>query len=118
MTKTRYHKGLWAEEKALDYLRAKGWELVQQRARTPYGEIDLLMLDGPTLVAVEVKYRPDLDTCAVALTSRQQRRIAEGLLYAASLQPQPFALLRCDVILLSDIDQIVHYENAWQIEDF
>ena len=50
-------KGLAGERQALAYLRQHGMRPVCQRYRCPYGEIDLVMLDGECLVFVEVKLR-------------------------------------------------------------
>lgn len=49
--------GARAEASAADYLRTKGFRVLKQNVRTPYGEIDLLCQDGSTLVFVEVRYR-------------------------------------------------------------
>ena len=45
-------KGLAGERQALAYLRQHGMRPVCQRYRCPYGEIDLVMLDGESLVFV------------------------------------------------------------------
>lgn len=39
------------------WLERQGWTFVAQNYRTRYGEIDLIMRDGKTLVFVEVKSR-------------------------------------------------------------
>ncbi|NLJ73531.1 MAG: YraN family protein [Firmicutes bacterium] len=45
------------ESMACQFLIDHGLELVVRNFRIPYGEIDLIMRDGNTLVFVEVKYR-------------------------------------------------------------
>lgn len=55
MTKARQRLGRTAEELVARRLAAEGWRLVERNARTRYGEIDLIGLDGATLVFVEVK---------------------------------------------------------------
>lgn len=47
--------GQWGEEKAADYLRLKGYELIARNARTPYGEIDIIAREGDTTIFIEVK---------------------------------------------------------------
>lgn len=47
----------WAEEVARDHLLARGWTLLEENAVLRRGEIDLVMRDGPTIVAVEVRQR-------------------------------------------------------------
>lgn len=57
--------GAAAEDRAADFLLAKGYTLVTRRRKVVGGEIDLICLDGETLVFVEVKartatgYRPE-----------------------------------------------------------
>lgn len=49
--------GAWGEEKAAEYLRGKGYELVVHSYRSRFGEIDLIVRDQRFLVFVEVKLR-------------------------------------------------------------
>ena len=58
MSSTRA-RGQAAEDFALDTLLQKGFTLVQRNFRCKGGEIDLVMMDGNSLVFVEVRYRAD-----------------------------------------------------------
>lgn len=51
------HTGLLGEEIAADYLCRQGHTVKARRWRTRSGELDLVTIDGPDLVAVEVKTR-------------------------------------------------------------
>ena len=62
-------------------LAAAGWEIVERNARTRYGELDIVALDGRALVFVEVKagragsaFGPERPVLAV--DRRKQRRSA------------------------------------------
>jgi putative endonuclease len=55
MTAQRQRIGRAAEELVATRLAERGWELVERNARTRYGELDIVALDGETLVFVEVK---------------------------------------------------------------
>jgi putative endonuclease len=55
MTDARRRTGQIAEDLVAARLAAKGWEIVERNARTRYGELDIVALDGPVLVFVEVK---------------------------------------------------------------
>jgi putative endonuclease len=55
MTETRLRIGRAAEDLVAARLAAAGWELVERNARTRYGELDIVALDGRSLVFVEVK---------------------------------------------------------------
>ncbi|MCQ8276891.1 YraN family protein [Acetobacteraceae bacterium KSS8] len=80
-----FSRGISAEQRAAEALRADGWEILAQRARTPAGEIDLVARSGGLLAFVEVKARPTLADAAHCLSERQQRRLegAAALLLAA-----------------------------------
>jgi putative endonuclease len=55
MTAARQRLGRAAENLAAGRLASAGWELVERNARTRHGELDIVALDGRTLVFVEVK---------------------------------------------------------------
>jgi putative endonuclease len=98
MDGTRY------EDAALEYLRARGLELLARNWTSRGGEIDLVMRDRDTLVFVEVRYRSSIDYGgALASIGPAKRR---RLLRAASayLQTSPYgadAPARFDVAALA-----------------
>jgi putative endonuclease len=49
--------GAAAEDAAARFLAGKGLRLVERNYRCRFGEIDLILRDGQTLVFVEVRYR-------------------------------------------------------------
>ena len=55
MTHARQRTGRAAEELVARRLARSGWRLLQRNVRLPSGELDLVALDGTTLVFVEVK---------------------------------------------------------------
>jgi putative endonuclease len=55
MTVQRQRIGRAAEDLVAERLVAAGWRVVERNARTRYGELDIVALDGRTLVFVEVK---------------------------------------------------------------
>ena len=56
-TDLRHHLGRTGEDLALAHLERLGYTLVARNHRTRYGELDLVVFDGTTLVFVEVKTR-------------------------------------------------------------
>lgn len=66
--------GRTAERRALLWLEARGLVLVARNARCRYGEIDLVMRDGRTLVFVEVRCRKDGARSRAAHTVRQDKQ--------------------------------------------
>jgi len=55
MTVQRQRIGRAAEDLVAARLVAADWEIVERNARTRFGELDIVALDGSTLVFVEVK---------------------------------------------------------------
>ena len=106
------------EEIALRHLSGLGYELVQRNYRTRYGEIDLVLRDGETLVFVEVKLRRGIEHGdpleSVTPTKQEQvRSIAEQ--YLDEVQPE-FAELRFDVVGILDSSKrpaITHVKDAF-----
>ncbi len=70
--------GQWAEELAHVFLCEQGLQPVARNYRCKTGEIDLIMLDGQTLVFVEVRYRKHqrYGGSVASIDIRKQQRIA------------------------------------------
>lgn len=49
--------GQWGEQVAADYLRAKGYTIVENDWHSGHRDIDIVAIDGTTMVFVEVKTR-------------------------------------------------------------
>ena len=71
--------GLLGEELALAHLLAHGLQLVLRNYRCRLGEIDLVMLDGGTLVLVEVRCRAsnDYGGAAASVDWQKQRKLVK-----------------------------------------
>lgn len=79
----RKEAGRAGETAALEHLQRAGLRLVLRNFRCKGGEIDLVMLDGATLVLVEVRYRSSeqFGGAAASVTWRKQRRLANAAEY-------------------------------------
>ena len=111
-----YVKGLQGEAAAEEYLCKAGMVCLERRYRSPYGEIDLIMLDGEVLAFVEVKARnlSTLYAAQMSVTATKQRRIIQTALCFLSEYPEHTGrLMRFDIIALSG-DCIQHIPNAFQ----
>ncbi len=90
-----------AERAAERYLITHGLSLVERNFRTRFGEIDLIMKDGDTLVFIEVRLRKndDFGGAAASIGAAKQRRIvAAAQQYIAGLRHPPPC--RFDAVLM------------------
>lgn len=104
--------GTDAEDQAADHLLALGYTIVARRVKTRSGEIDIVALDGDTLVFVEVKSRARGPvTPEEALTHAKSHRLkaaAEEYCHAAGGPDLP---ARFDLIAI-DADGLRHHQSA------
>jgi putative endonuclease len=78
-------RGRLAETIAANYLRLKGWTILDRRVRTPAGEVDIVMRKPGLVAFVEVKSRKD----GVALhLSLDRRRLVRVVAAAEALIPR------------------------------
>ncbi len=75
--------GSWYEQKAAEYLKAQGYQILEKNFRCQSGEIDLIAKENEYLVFVEVKYRRTvaLGNPLEAVDQRKQKRIYQAAGY-------------------------------------
>jgi putative endonuclease len=111
--------GLAAEKLAATYLAKHGLIIVVQNYHCRFGEIDLIMKDGKTLVFVEVRLRsnPKFGNAAASITPQKQQK----LINTAQHYLQEFAkqhgdcACRFDAILMNkaDVEHLEWLRNAF-----
>ena len=120
MTAARQSLGRAAESLVAVRLRRAGWRIVERNARTRTGEIDIVGLDGSTLVFVEVKagrlgsrLGPERPALAVGRRKQQRLRLLAREWLGAGRAPSGVAGYRFDVVgvsfsgdRLADVDHI------------
>ncbi len=52
--------GRWGEDRAAEFLKAKGYRILERNYKNKIGEIDIIASDGKILLFVEVKTRRSL----------------------------------------------------------
>jgi putative endonuclease len=95
--------GRSAESRAEAFLKSRGLKLVARNWRCRFGEIDLIMQEGATLVFIEVRLRSrsDFGGAAASVTpSKQKKLLATARQYLAGLSSIPPC--RFDVIAMTD----------------
>ena len=108
------NSGAQAEQQAAHYLRQQGLKPVAQNYRSRFGEIDLIMQDGATLVFVEVRLRrtANFGGAVASIDARKQRRlILTAQQYLAGLAHIPPC--RFDAVLMDDND-VQWLKNAFE----
>ena len=70
-------RGAQAEQLAAQFLQCQGLKLVQRNYRCRYGEIDLILHDGNTLVFAEVRLRSrnDFGGAAASINAAKQAKL-------------------------------------------
>ena len=108
--------GKWGEKASADYLLEKGYTILENNIRTPYGEIDIIAsLDG-LIVFVEVKARTThtFGMPEEALTPRKLKHMQASAEYYAS--EHEINTWQCDAISVERIPggtpRIIHFENV------
>jgi putative endonuclease len=106
--------GILAEDQALVFLRDRGLNLTARNYRCRLGEIDLIMMDGKTLVFIEVRMRRNrtFGGAAESITQRKRMRIiAAARHYLAGKRTLPAC--RFDAVLIEADAQPVWIKDAF-----
>ena len=119
MSSARDELGRQGEEEAARHLKGLGYRIVGRRERVLRGDIDIVALDGRTVVFVEVRSKSDTAHGHPAETVgvQKQRRIAE--LAAAYIRRHRLEdqSVRIDVVAVTfpaaGKPVIEHYQNAF-----
>ena len=115
MTKnSHYQTGLKGEEIAAKFLQKKTMVLLHQRYHSPYGEIDLIMQDGNTMVFVEVKTRTNgnHEQALGSISKKKKEKIIKSANYFIGMLQEDISA-RFDVVSISK-DGIMHIKNAFE----
>ena len=106
--------GLAGEERAAEFLKAKGYRLLERNFAVPGGEIDIIAQDKKTLVFVEVKARAytAFGGPLMAVTPAKQKKIAHTAEVYLQAKGLKFDSIRFDVVCVLP-EKIEHIENAF-----
>ncbi|NLY08961.1 MAG: YraN family protein [Tissierellia bacterium] len=115
---TNKRKGNYGESLACAELSSKGYRILERNYQKVIGEIDIVALEGMTLVFIEVKTRKDdkYGQGAEAVTNSKQQKIIKTAMHY--ILEKGFEGLQCrfDVIeiTLMPFPAIRHIENAFE----
>lgn len=115
--------GQQGEEAAACFLRRRGYRILSRSSRSGWGELDLVVLDGRTVVFVEVKTRHSSEVIPPeeGVDRRKQHRLiraAQNFLHHHHLEGHP---CRFDVLAVTwssgqGRPRIEHFPDAFQAE--
>ncbi len=111
--------GAQAEQTAARFLQQQGLRLIQANYRCRYGEIDLILKDGDTLVFTEVRMRSSkgFGGAAASIDARKQAKLIHTAQhYLSSLSSTPPC--RFDAVLMATPDGangIEWVKNAFEL---
>jgi len=115
MRKNYVSQGKEGENRAVEALQAAGMSVIARNFRSRQGEIDIIALDGETLVFVEVKAYTQfgIDSLAYSVSQKKQRRIIETAKYFLSINRQYYGrAIRFDVVFIGN-DAVSHLASAF-----
>lgn len=107
-------RAVTGEQAALDYVKKLGYEIVDRNYICKSGELDLVALDGDTVVVIEVKTRESIrfGSAIESITPTKVRNILSATKYMLSekkLHGRPF---RFDIICVTR-GEIEHIKDAF-----
>lgn len=109
--------GKLGEERALKFLKERGYKIVAENYRWRGGEIDIIARDGDCLAFIEVKARASqsFGLPEEAITDYKKRRIIRtARRYIAEHNPE--VDLRFDVVAIAGGEARL-YKDAFQLEE-
>ncbi len=115
----RQSTGRQGENIAGEFLKNKGYTILERNWRTPYGEIDIVARKRESVVFVEVKTRASrsLGPPEISITARKARHMRDAAQYYIQQHPDMEADWQIDLITIQlksrgDPMSIDHFENV------
>ena len=108
-------KGSGGEAAAAGFLEKKGLKIIEKNFRTRTGEVDIIAVDGETLVFAEVKAWSayGIEALEQAINAKKQNKIIETSKYFLSLHREyKYMAVRFDVIFVCP-QGVTHLESAF-----
>lgn len=111
----KQYLGRWGEEKARDYLERQGLCFVEANARTKYGELDIVTMDGSQIVFVEVKTRTSkkFGSGEQAITNNKQKHLIAAAESYMQAHPGLGSDWRIDAVIVEQDYENQNNEYRW-----
>ncbi len=108
------------EDKAVSYLKKKGYKIIARNFNCPFGEVDIIAARGKDLVFIEVKTRSNADAFGggvAAVNKAKQMRIAKAAISYIKKHKPAYDGIIFDIIAITGED-IEHIPNAYAPQGF
>lgn len=115
----RQKLGKEGENLAVDFLLKKGFKVITRNYRNTFGEIDIIALEGKSLVFVEVKTRRSLEfgNPLESVNKKKQMKLKKTAYFFLNNYKEHFNEMRFDVISIilqnNDNPNIEHIRHAF-----
>jgi putative endonuclease len=119
MPKNTHESGRDGEQQAAEELERRGITIIARNFRSRFGEIDLIGLDGETLVFIEVKAWRTLSISELEYGINQRKRERIRLTACEFIQKErkySDMTMRFDVVFIG-ADEFRHIVSAWTCSD-
>lgn len=110
--------GFLGESKAASYLASQGYKILERNFKKRYGELDIVAIDGKTLVFVEVKTRKSgkFGSPEEAITPWKLQSLVKSAQYYKLLHPNLPDAMRIDMVSIhllpnNQVERIMLYKN-------
>ena len=117
--------GMRGEGIAIEFLRQKGYKILETNFRTPFGEIDVIAKLKNFTVFVEVKSRlsSSLGPPYLAITKIKERHIIKNALYYLKRRGLVYSNWRIDIVSVKfnynyEVENMEIIENAVENNDY
>ena len=115
MKQNTYKFGNFAETIAANFLRLKGYRILERRFKTKVGEVDIVAKKLRTLVFVEVKARRKNELIEVILRQHQINRIKKAAEFFLMMNQKYHDFdVRFDFILFNESLVPEHHEGYFE----
>ena len=120
MTKERLELGKLGEKLALKEIKRLGYKKIVPNYRCPLGEVDLIAMDGDTLVFLEIKTRKarSIEYAKEAVNARKRRQLSKVALAYMKSNDCCDAKARFDVVAISlgvEKPEVQVIKNAFEL---
>jgi len=120
LTQERLSLGKFGEDLAFKEIKRLGYKKILRNYRCPLGEVDLVAIDGDTLVFIEVKTRKgrSLSYAKEAVNAKKRRQLSKVALFYMKTNNLNGVRARFDVVAVSlagGEQQVELIRNAFEL---